>query len=786
MQPRLDSNLAINGEPDRWVHSACILCSNGCGLDIAVKDDHIVGVRGDIHHPVNFGHLGPKGENGWVANNSSRRGTAPMIRRKKHGPLEPVSWQEAMDFFIEKLQQAWNQGHENLACYNSGQLTIEEFYTLGKLWRGGLQSSNIDGNTRLCTATSATGLMANFGADGPVASYVDIDQADLLCLYGHNVAEVQTVLWERMLAAKQRNGARIIVADPRKSPTVRQGADLHLQLRGGTNVALMNGIIHLLIAGGWVRRDFVDSYTVGYDVLDAVTRDYPPERVAEICGIAQHELETAAEWIGTTPRMVSTVLQGFYQSVEATASSSLVNTVHLLTGAIGKPGSGPLLMAGQPSAMSNREAGADGSYPGYRNPHNPKHMKELAEHWNIDFEQFHPEVPKDILTMMETAERGEIEFMWVIGTNPLVSLPDQNRTRRIFERLFVVVQDPFYDTESVELADIYFPAAMWGEKTGCVTNADRSVNLLLKAVEPPGQARTDLEIFVEVANRLGFKDKNGKPLITFKDSREAFEEWRKVSKGRPCDYSGMTYELILQMGAVRWPCNEQHPKGSERLYEDLKFWTGIDDCESYGADFLTGNKHTRSDYERIDPKGRAFLKPVHWRRQPNPVTEEHPYLLITGRVVYHFHTRTKTGRSKALNERTPHAYVEVHPEDAHRLGIQTGDRVEITSPHGRWEGPAMVVDTVRPGELFVPFHFGQGDQSANQHTWYARDPVSQQPQLKSSPVAIRRLSFGEPERWLLERLAELNGERNEPFASRSIGGSKNLNVKAAQAQPQQP
>lgn len=780
MQPRLDSNLCIDGEPDRWVHSACLLCSNGCGLDIAVKDERIVGVRGDIQHPVNFGHLGPKGENGWVANNSPRRGTTPMIRRKKHGPLEPVSWQEAMDFFIEKFRQAWNQGHENLACYNSGQLTIEEFYTIGKLWRGGLQSSNIDGNTRLCTATSATGLMANFGADGPVASYTDIDQADLLCLYGHNVAEVQTVLWERMLAAKQRNGARIIVADPRKSPTVRQGADLHLQLRGGTNVALMNGIIHLLIAYGWVKRDFIDSYTVGYDALEAVVREYPPERVAEICGIPQRDLETAAEWIGTTPRMVSTVLQGFYQSVEATASSSLVNTVHLLTGAIGKPGAGPLLMAGQPSAMSNREAGADGSYPGYRNPHNPKHMKELAEHWNINFEQFHPEVPKDILTMMETAERGEIEFIWVVGTNPLVSLPDQNRSRRIFEKMFVVVQDPFYDTESVELADIYFPAAMWGEKTGCVTNADRSVNLLLKAVEPPGQARTDLEIFVEVANRLGFKDKDGKPLVAFKDSREAFDEWRKVSKGRPCDYSGMTYELILQMGAVRWPCNEQHPKGSERLYEDLKFWTGIDDCESYGADFLTGNKHTRSEYESIDPKGKAFLKPVHWRRQPNPVTEEHPYLLITGRVVYHFHTRTKTGRSKALNERVPHAYVEVHPEDAKRLGIDTGDRVEITSPHGRWEGPVMVVDTVRPGELFVPFHFGQGSQSANQHTWYARDPVSQQPQLKSSPVAIRRLSFGAPEPWLIERLSELNGERTEPFASRSMGGSKNINV-----QPQQ-
>lgn len=768
MQPRIDTNLGITGEPDAWVHSACILCSNGCGLDIAVKDGRIAGVRGSADHPVNFGHLGPKGRHGWVANNSKRRGTTPMIRCRKGEPLRPVNWPQAMDFFIERFKDAWRQSHDNLACYNSGQLTLEELYTLGKLWRGGLRSSNIDGNTRLCTATSATGLMANFGADGPVASYVDVDQAELLCLYGHNVAEAQTVLWERMLAAKRRNGGRIMVADPRKSPTVRQGADLHLQLRPGTNVALMNGIIYLLIERGRVDHDFVSQHTVGLAELKAVVREYPPGRVADICGIAPEDLQKAVEWIGTTPRVVSTVLQGFYQSVEATASSSLVNTVHLLTGAIGKPGAGPLLMAGQPSAMNNREVGAGGSYPGYRNPHSEAQMRDLCERWNIDFDMFHPEVPKDILSMMETAERGEIELLWVIGTNPLVSLPDQNRTERILRKLFLVVQDPFIDTETVELADIYFPAAMWGEKTGCVTNADRSVNLLLKAVEPPGQARSDFEIFVEVANRSGFKDRDGAPLIAFAEPRDAFGEWRKVSKGRPCDYSGMTYELILEMGAVRWPCNERHPRGTERLYEDLTFWTGIDECESYGVDFLTGNGNTRADYRRIDPKGKAFLRAVHWRRQPNPASEEYPFVLNTGRVVYHFHTRTKTARSAALNRRAPHPYVEIHPTDAARLQIGLGDLVEITSPNGRWEGVAMVVDTVRPGAIFVPFHYGQGAQSANQHTWYARDPVSHQPQLKSSPAAVRRLGFGQPEPWLLARLAELNGELTEPFAARTL------------------
>lgn len=392
--------------------------------------------------------------------------------------------------------------------------------------------------------------MSNFGCDGPVASYVDVDEAELLCLYGHNVAEVQTVLWERMLAAKKANGGRIIVFDPRRTPTVTQGVDLHIPVRVGTNVALMNGIIHLLIKNNWIHQDFIDAHTVGFASLKAVTDHYTPERVAELCGIRQNDLETAVEWMATTPKMVSTVLQGFYQSVEATASSSLVNTVHLLLGAIGKPGAGPLLMAGQPSAMSNRETGAGGSYPGYRNPHNDSQMRDLCEKWNIDFETFTPEVPKDILTMMEAAERGEIEFMWVMGTNPLVSLPDQNRSERIMKRMFMVVQDPFIDTETVSLADIYLPASMWGEKLGCVTNADRSVNLLMKAVDPPGEARSDFDIFVEVAGRLGFKDKDGAPLIPFQEPREAFEEWRMISKGRPCDYSGMSYELILEMGAV--------------------------------------------------------------------------------------------------------------------------------------------------------------------------------------------------------------------------------------------
>jgi ferredoxin-nitrate reductase len=771
LEVRVDQNLGIEGEPDKWVHSACGLCSNGCGLEIAVKDGRIVGVRGDQKNPVNFGHLGPKGENVWRANYHPSRGTRPLIRNEQ-GKLVGASWEEAMNLFIRKFRDSWNKGRQHIACYNSGQLLAEEYYVLGKILRAAVQTPNLDANTRLCTATPEFSLEANFGADGPPASYVDVDHAKLFVHFGHNVAEQQTVLWERILEAKKKNGARIIVVDPRRTPTVTQGADLHLQIRGGTNVALMNGLIHLLIKNNWFDSDFVSKHTVGFETLDQSTSSYTPERVSEICGIPKDKLERAAEWIGTTDRVLSTVLQGFYQSVDATGASSLVNSMHLIMGKIGKPGAGPLQMAGQPSAMSNREVGATGSYPGYRNERNTKHMKELCKLWNLEYETFHPEIPVDIVSIFEKIEVGEVDFLWVIGTNPAVSMPNQNKSKKIMEKPFVVVQDPFADAETVEFADIYFPAAMWGEKTGCMTNADRSVNLLLRAVDPPGEARSDFDIFMEVSRRLDLKDKSGKPLCNFAEPKDAWNEWRKVSKGRPCDMSGLSYELILEMGSVRWPVNKEHPRGTDRLYEDFKFWTGIDDCEAYGRDFKTGRSISRQEYMVLNPKGKAFLKPCEWQPQANPPSEKYPFLLNTGRVVYHWHTRTKTGKVSFLNDRVPHAYCEINPEDAERFGIKLGDLVSVSSELGKWEGRAMVVETVRPGSLFIPFHYGYPGESANQNTTYAKDPVSKQPQFKQSRAMLQKVADGQAEEWLIERRRELTGESSQPFASRDIGGTK--------------
>jgi anaerobic selenocysteine-containing dehydrogenase len=445
--------------------------------------------------------------------------------------------------------------------------------------------------------------------------------------------------------------------------------------------------------------------------------------------------------------------------------------MHLVTGKIGRPGAGPLQMAGQPSAMSNRETGACGSYPGYRNFHNAKHMRDLCDLWEIPYETFHAEPPVDVLTVVDRMHRGQVPFLWIIGTNPLVSLPDQVKVREALERAFVVVQDPFVDAETVAHADLYLPAAMWGEKSGCMTNADRSVNLLEKAVEPPGEARSDFDVFVDVARRLGLVTKEGRPLLDFDGPEAAFEEWKKVSKDRPCDYSGMTWAMLKERGAVRWPCNEEHPDGAERLYEDRRFWTSIDDCQSYGNDFKTGAPVTRQEYERIDPHGRAWLKPCEWQPPSNAPHEGRPFLLSTGRLVWHWHTRTKTRRAPALESRAPRAYVEVHPDDAAPRGIATGTLVGVESDFGRWEGPALVGDVVRPGMLFVPFHYGESP--VNRATSPARDPVSAQPHFKHVAASLTKLADAAPEPWLLERSRDL-AAGGVPYAARATGGTVHL------------
>jgi ferredoxin-nitrate reductase len=721
---------------ERWVPSACVLCSNGCGLDMGVAGGRIVGVRGRAGDRVNHGRLGPKGLFGWQANSAPDRLTRPLVR--EGGELVETGWDEAMDRIVERSRQLLDsKGGGAFGFYTSGQLFAEEYYTLAVIGKAGLGTPHMDGNTRLCTATAGQALKESFGCDGQPASYTDVDHADTLFLVGHNVAATQTVLWSRML--DRRRGAdppALVVVDPRPTPTARE-ADLHLAVRGGTNLALLNAIQYELFANGRVDRDWVAAHTVGVEELEELVAGWPPERAAEVCGVPADQIREAARILGGGERLLSTVLQGVYQSNQATAAACQVNNINLLRGMLGRPGCGVLQMNGQPTAENTRECGADGDLPGFRNWHNPAHVDELAELWNVDPMTIpHWSPPTHAMQIWRYAEQGSIKLLWISGTNPAVSLPELARVRSILEATepFVVVQDAFL-TETARLADVVLPTALWGEKTGTFTNADRTVHLSERAVDPPGEARSDLHIFLDYARRMGFTDRDGRPLIGWDDPASAFEAWKACSEGRPCDYSGLSHDRLRDAGGIQWPCTADVPDGTERLYVDGRFPTDPDECEDYGHDLATGAEQSPEEYRAKEPRGRAFLRAADYQPGAEQPDEEYPLLLTTGRSLYQFHTRTKTGRAPQLQAAAPEAWVELSAADAASLGVADGDRVRVSSRRGSVEAAARVTG-IAPGMVFVPFHYAP--QAANELTLTAWDPVSKQPLFKTAAVRVAR------------------------------------------------
>ncbi|MGV0785850.1 nitrate reductase [Mycolicibacterium sp. XJ2] len=743
---RVDMFLADGLEPesvDRWVQSASVLHSNGDGLDIAVKDGRIVGVRGRENDRVNHGRLDPKDFYGWQANASGDRLTTPMIR--VNGELTECDWDTAMDQVVRHSKRLLDRyGPSAFGFYTSGQLFLEEYYTLGVIAHGAIGTNHVDGNTRLCTATAAEALKESFGCDGQPGSYTDVDHADVIALYGHNVAETQTVLWMRILdRLAGPDPPAVVCVDPRRTP-VAAHATVHLAPLPGTNVALMNGLLHEIVLNDWVDTDYVRAHAVGFNELRKRVAEFPPERAAEICGVSADDIRSAARLLGTAERLLSTVLQGIYQSHQASAAAVQVNNIHILRGMLGKPGCGLLQMNGQPTAENTRECGADGDLAGFRNWSNDSHIGELADLWNLDMMQIpHYAPPTHVMQMMRYAEQGTLRLLWVSATNPAVSLPELRRIRSILSqrRLFLVVQDIF-PTETTELADVVLPAATWAEKTGTFTNTDRTVHLSEKAVDPPGQARPDLDIFLDYARRMNFRDRDGNPLPSWTDPESAFTAWQRCSAGRPCDYTGLSYDKLRGSGGIQWPCNDDHPDGTERLYSDGRFWADPDYCEAYGKDLITGAPLEPTEYRAMNPRGKAIIKAAEYLPPHEAPSDEYPFALITGRTVYQFHTRTKTGRVPELAAAAPEVWVEVCEADARRLGIRENDLAEIETPRGRVRAKARITD-IRTGVLFLPFHYGywdtedaECDRAANELTLTDWDPVSKQPIFKTAAARL--------------------------------------------------
>jgi anaerobic selenocysteine-containing dehydrogenase len=755
---RVDSYLAEGVDASQvrsWVRSASLLHSNGDAMDIAVAEGRIVGVRGRAEDRVNRGRLGPKDLFGWQANHAADRLTRPLVREGDR--LVESDWDTAMNRIVTRSKELLAaSGPGSIGFYTTGQLFLEEYYTLAVLARAGIGTNHLDGNTRLCTATADEALKQSFGCDGQPGSYEDVDHADVIALFGHNVAETQPVLWMRMLDRLEgADPPRLLAVDPRRT-VVAAHAVVHLAPRPGTNVALMNALLHEVIRTGAVDEEYVAAHAVGYEELAKEVEACTPAWAADVCDVPAARIEEAAELLSGARRLMSTVLQGFYQSHQATAAAVQVDNLHVLRGMLGRPGCGVLQMNGQPTAQNTRECGADGDLPGFRNWENDEHVADLARVWNVDPLTIpHYAPPTHAMQIFRYAEQGSVKMLWISGTNPAVSLPELDRIRSVLGRpgLFTVVQDLFV-TETAQFADVVLPAATWGEKTGCFTNADRTVHLSDKAVEPPGQARPDLDIFLDYARRMDFRDKDGGPLVSWHDPSSAFEAWKRRSAGRPCDYTGLSHErLRAAPSGIQWPCDEQHPEGTERLYADGVRWAHPDACESFGKDLVTGAEISEVEYRSLNPDGKAMLRAAAYSPPHETPSRDHPFWLTTGRTLYHFHTRTKTGRAPQLDAAAPEVWVEMSEEDAAALDLAEGDLLEVGSPRGAVRA-RLRISAVRPGVLFLPFHYGYWDRSggaadpagpraANETTITDWDPVSKQPIFKTGTAGVRLLERGD-------------------------------------------
>ena len=690
---------------EKWVKSTCGYCSVGCGMELGVTEGKIVAVRGWESHPVNLGKLCPKGLSEHHMVTATNRAKYPLL--KKNGKQVRVDWEEALSTMVEKFRATQaKHGPSALGVISTGQLLTEEFYAVGKLVQLGFGTNNYDGNTTLCMASAVSGYKLSFGSDGPPGAYEDLSRADLVFLIGANIADNHPILCQHLEA---NPNCFLITADPRITKTAML-ADLHLPLKPRTDIALLNGMAHILIEEGLVDQEYIAAHTNGFEDLKRQLAEYTPAHVSQITGLAVETILKVARLYGNAKAAFIGWTMGVNHSTQGAETVNVINNLALLTGHIGRAGASPFSITGQCNAMGTREAGFASSMPGYRKFENPESRAELAEMWGVDVNRIPSKRGLAYPDIIEGAVKGKIKALWIIATNPLVSYPNQQILRHALGELdFLVVQDGFHPTPTTELADLVLPAAIWSEKEGTYTNSERRASKANIAVAPPGEARSDFDIFLAVAEKLGCREEL---YPGWKTPGDAFAEWRRVSKGRLCDYSGMTYEAIEEHGGLQWP----YPEGKtgaepSRLYQD-----GI--------------------FEHED--GKAKLLPVDWKPFPEQPNDSFPFILNTGRTVEHWHTRTKTAQVPILERMSPNAWLEMNPVDAKRLKLAPHDKVRILSRRGEVSGVELrITEITAPGQVFMPFHFSE--TNVNEVTQDAFDPISREPNYKQCAVNVERI-----------------------------------------------
>ena len=703
------------------VKTLCPYCGVGCGLEVVettnqptVKFPDRFKVRGDRAHPSSQGMVCVKGAT--IAESIQKdRLLHPMMRDRLDDQFRQVSWDQALDAIVNQMQQVIaTKGADALCMYGSGQFQTEDYYTAQKLFKGCLGTNNFDANSRLCMSSAVSGYAKSFGSDGPPCCYEDLDITDCLFAIGTNTAECHPIIFNRFRKHHKKNPhVKLIVVDPRRTQTAA-AADLHLAIQPGTDIDLLNGIAHLLLKWEKCDREFIEQHTTGFAEFAEITQLYTPEFVSRRCGIDIHDLELAAKYWAESSRVLSIWSMGVNQSTQGTAKVQCIINLHLLTAQIGKAGSGPFSLTGQPNAMGGREAGGLAHLlPGYRFVANPQHRVELETFWGFPAGQISSQVGRTAWDIIRGLEADEVDFLWIAATNPAVSFPDLVRTKAALKRSpFTVYQDAYYPIETSAFAHILLPATQWSEKTGTMTNSERCVTLC-QAFQPPlGEARDDWEIFAEVGRRLGFADK-----FNFQSSADVHSEFVQTTRDRPCDMTGMSHAKLAKLGVMQWQASDQNPDQDQvhnkRLYTDLQFHTP-DRKARFGA------YHSNGVFEAPD--------------------EQYPFILTTGRLYGHWHTQTRTGRIDKIRQMHPNPFVEIHPKDANKFGINNGDLVEVRSRRGSSKFPALVTDAIARGVLFVPMHWGTlwaDNAEANALTHHEACPDSKQPELKACAVSIR-------------------------------------------------
>ncbi|MBW8749484.1 MAG: molybdopterin-dependent oxidoreductase, partial [Acidobacteria bacterium] len=602
-----------------------------CGMLVGTRNGRPVAARGNPDHPVNLGKLCPKGLSEHLMIEAAGRATAPMLRRGGRGtPLEPISWDEALKVMVTRIGSIQESfGNDSLGVISTGQLVTEEFYTLGKLVQLGFRSRNYDGNTTLCMASAVSGYKLSFGSDGPPGSYADMETADVVLLIGANIADNHPILCNRL---RKKPGQMLIVVDPRVTKTAMM-ADLHLPVKPRSDIALVNGIAHILLRDGLVDREYIREHVEGLEEFVSFVADYTPEAVSATTGLTVETVEKVARLYGEAKSAFIGWTMGVNHSTQGAHTVAAINNLAMITGNIGRTGSAPFSITGQCNAMGSRETSFTSALPGYRKFDNAEDRKALADLWKIDEEELPTARGLAYPDIIEAAVKKQVKAIWIIATNPVVSFPNLNLLKQAFETTeFVVVQDGFYPTPTMDYADLVLPAAIWGEKEGTYTNSERRISKVNAFATPPGEARSDFDIFLALAERLGVKDRL---FPGWSSTHDAWLEWQKVSAGRMCDYSQFTWQQIEDEGGKQW--------GGERLYGDGQF---------------------------PRENGRALLHCVPclpFVEQPNT---EFDLILNTGRTVEHWHTRTKTGAVAMLDAMSPNAWLEMNPADADRLSLR--------------------------------------------------------------------------------------------------------------------